>query len=140
MTDSNRRVPWSDLLGRRVLDVVAREFWHEGMLVSPCSPIFLKDDLESFWRLSWDDEVWGWDLDPWCQKAPQAGYVSAGDNMEWRDVDVAGKSALVGAKVEGFTCGADEVRVTGMVRFSNGCRLLVTHDRASERLSYTIEV
>lgn len=115
------------LLGLKINNIAACQFWFEGGLSSPCSPIFIMDEYDSCWNMSLNDENHEWEISFERVAFPEIGSIILGDDMEWRNVGVENSNKLVGQKITTFKKYFFEDKSCAVLKCENGWGILAAH-------------
>lgn len=126
-------------IGRTLKHIVVREFWLDGIIESPCCPVFLQDEDKICWQLSFNDEYYEYDLRPDVQKFPKIGMFSGGPGMEYRDVKVSSEVHLVGKVITSFSTYCDRQLCLATLSFENDWIIQVTYNLKNETESFLIK-
>lgn len=126
------------ILGERMVRAAVREFWLEQQLSCPCCPVFLEDQNQRCWRIFYDDEELSWGLDTGKMPFPEVGSIVGNEEMEWRDVNLAGANRILGIATVGLDQSNTEDEAQFVISFDNGVCLSLRHRFSDDSSSFVI--
>ena len=134
--DTKETLPY----GKTVRRIAVREFWLDGVLKGPCSPIFIEDEDLTCWQLYLDDEDYKWKFQSNIQPFPEFGEFTDENGMLWKDVAVSNESHLLGKTIISFDEKYDAVERKNSARlcFDNGWMIETACNLKDETESYEV--
>ena len=126
------------LIGRKLTRIAAREFYLDGIISSPCCPLFIEDENQECWQLYYDDETYEWKLHPKIQNFPEIGTIRGDSKMQWKDVEVANAPLFEGKAITAFATKSGEKSCSAKLFLENGWVIFTTYDFETETQQFQV--